>query len=238
MTGKISFSDLPAGAEDAARMVRQRARAEAFAIDLNKLLVLSGFEQLDAAIEGDGYFVPAGTLGSRHVIVANERAAAERKRFTIGHELGHAVLHINKHELNDAESWCDEFSAALLMPRDVVSSFANRVRRLSDWFCFAEQFRVSGAAASRRLWECERVLVARGGEMTPLLSAEYNSARAQLMAGCKAVAVCGESSGILASGEKFMMLRRSKNEFVGAASFSRNSDGRSCAPLICESGYS
>ncbi|MFS0700032.1 ImmA/IrrE family metallo-endopeptidase [Cellulomonas sp. 179-A 4D5 NHS] len=89
--------------------------------------------------------------------------------FTLGHELAHLVLRSDAacidqpptngsatRRMDDAERWCEEFAAALLMPRDAVASVA-RERRFASPAGIAEvkalmsAFRVSARAAALRL---------------------------------------------------------------------------------------
>ena len=95
-----------------------------------------------------------------------------RRRFTIGHELGHWCLHrasgavwcrshaVDPPETPEAarraypveESEANEFAAALLMPAHLVRRHYERLRRREG--CFEQMCRVfgtSGAAMSRRL---------------------------------------------------------------------------------------
>ena len=97
-----------------------------------------------------------------------------RRRFTIGHELGHWCLHrtqgtvwCRSHAVDPPdtpaearaaypaeESEANEFAAALLMPADLVRRHYERLRHSDPDGCFAalcELFGASGAAMGRRL---------------------------------------------------------------------------------------
>ena len=93
-----------------------------------------------------------------------------RRRFTIGHELGHHVLHRSgqqtlfcrratvdpdpasaaaaRQALPDIEEEANVFAAALLMPAEMLRAEYARDRRF-EWLC--ELFGASGAAMGRRL---------------------------------------------------------------------------------------
>jgi uncharacterized protein DUF955 len=120
-----------------------------------------------------GLLLPS--LGEIWVNAAEARDWPPRRRFTIGHELGHWSLH-----RSDGAVWCrahavdpeptdppagrpayppeeseaNEFAAGLLMPAHLVRRHYERLRRRDPDGCFAQLcrlFGVSGAAMSRRL---------------------------------------------------------------------------------------
>jgi IrrE N-terminal-like domain len=76
-----------------------------------------------------------------------------RKRFTIAHELGHAILLRAglslPHRGAEVERLCDMFGSALLMPSEVFLKLAQPIS-LSRVFQLARQFDVSLAAAAVR----------------------------------------------------------------------------------------
>jgi Zn-dependent peptidase ImmA (M78 family)/transcriptional regulator with XRE-family HTH domain len=86
---------------------------------------------LVAQIEGDGVLVVARPLGSarvdalgswpagrRPMFLLNDAAPADRARFTLAHELGHAVMH--EVPVDGQERQADRFASELLMPaRDI-----------------------------------------------------------------------------------------------------------------------
>jgi IrrE N-terminal-like domain len=118
-----------------------------------------------------GLLLPS--LGEIWVNAAEAREWPPRRRFTIGHELGHWCLHrsdgavwCRKHTVDPAEapaprrayppeeSEANEFAAALLMPAHLVQRHYERLRRRDPDGCFAQLCRLfgaSGAAMSRRL---------------------------------------------------------------------------------------
>jgi hypothetical protein len=127
---------------------------------------------------GPGQTISGLLLTSRREIWVNAEEARRwpaRRRFTLGHELGHWVLHGDRQSslfcrhgsvdpdeagkserkrppLPETEQEANQFAAALLMPRPLLES---RYRALAgDPECFPQLcaiFGVSGAAMSRRL---------------------------------------------------------------------------------------
>jgi IrrE N-terminal-like domain len=124
-----------------------------------------------------GLLLPS--LGEIWVNAAEARDWPPRRRFTIGHELGHWCLHrtekavwCRSHTVDPAddaetgpaqaprpayppeESEANEFAAALLMPSHLVQRHYERLRRRNPDGCFQQLCRIfgaSGAAMSRRL---------------------------------------------------------------------------------------
>jgi hypothetical protein len=122
-----------------------------------------------------GLLLPS--LGEIWVNAAEARHWPPRRRFTIGHELGHWTLHrtggtvwcraqtVDPADALDAEratrrayppeeSEANEFAAALLMPAHLVQRHYERLRRRDPDGCFQQLCRIfgtSGAAMSRRL---------------------------------------------------------------------------------------
>jgi hypothetical protein len=129
-----------------------------------------GQEKLDARLSG---FIYSDGRMARILVNADERIT--RRRFSIGHELGHFLLHcrpqadtlgtdapfIDMLDLDAAghtqrEEEADAFAAALLMPTRVVlaltASAQQRGWRRDDlWREVAERMLVSDEAARRRL---------------------------------------------------------------------------------------
>jgi Zn-dependent peptidase ImmA (M78 family) len=56
--------------------------------------------------------------GGRPVVLLGHHAAGDRQRFTVAHELGHAVMHQIPRENQETEA--DEFASQLLMPREMI----------------------------------------------------------------------------------------------------------------------
>jgi IrrE N-terminal-like domain len=122
-----------------------------------------------------GLLLPS--LGEIWVNAAEARDWPPRRRFTIGHELGHWSLHragdalwCRSHAVDPAdgadpgpatrrayppeESEANEFAAALLMPAHLVKRHYERLRRRDPDGCFKQLCRIfetSGAAMGRRL---------------------------------------------------------------------------------------
>ncbi|HEV3376410.1 MAG TPA: ImmA/IrrE family metallo-endopeptidase [Thermoleophilaceae bacterium] len=120
-----------------------------------------------------GLLLPS--LGEIWVNAAEARDWPPRRRFTIGHELGHWTLHRTRgavwcrsHAVDPdpaeqprgrrayppEESEANEFAAAVLMPAHLVRRHYERLRRRDPHGCFGQLCRIfgtSGAAMSRRL---------------------------------------------------------------------------------------
>jgi hypothetical protein len=120
----------------------------------------------------DGETISGLLIPSLGEIWVNAEEAAEwpgRRRFTIGHELGHHILHRTgpqtlfcrravvdvepasaaaRPPLPDLEEEANVFAAALLMPAELLRAEYARDRRF-EWLC--ELFGASGAAMGRRL---------------------------------------------------------------------------------------
>jgi len=81
-----------------------------------------------------------------------------RRRFTLGHEIGHALLAGPRHvqhrrpvtcaQALDVETLCDQIAAELLMPSPAFEEAAGRVRRVADVWALARQFQVSFRAVA------------------------------------------------------------------------------------------
>lgn len=103
------------------------------------------------------------TKGDKQIINVNRKEPEERKRFTIAHEIAHAILHPSKEDHIDyrqsiknytsKEELTKEFqanmlAAALLMPANLVK---NAWESLKDVDALADLFKVSKRAAAIRL---------------------------------------------------------------------------------------
>lgn len=97
------------------------------------------------------------------LIVSNLNAGEPGWRmFTLGHELGHLMLR-QESACSDPEAvpgvaverWCERFSAALLMPgelvREILSNVAHGTGDLDDVKSLMSRLRVSGRAAAARM---------------------------------------------------------------------------------------
>ena len=146
--------------------------------DVADLRSAPGVPDLDSTQGLSGLLLPS--LGEIWVNAAEAREWPPRRRFTIGHELGHWCLH-----RHDGAVWCrhhavdpqpeegerpltaaarpayppeeaqaNEFAAALLMPAELVRRHYERLRERDPDACFGRLcslFGASGAAMSRRL---------------------------------------------------------------------------------------
>jgi Zn-dependent peptidase ImmA (M78 family)/transcriptional regulator with XRE-family HTH domain len=115
-------------------------------------LPMGPVDNLMAAIEAaGGIIVPCdfGTLrlDAKHLWVpespplffVNRRSPGDRLRFTLAHEMGHAIMH-HTAPIGDVESQADSFSAALLMP-------AREIRRQLEGMTLRK------AAALKPVWK-------------------------------------------------------------------------------------
>ncbi len=145
--------------------------------DVDDLSAAPGVPALGAAEGLSGLLLPS--LGEIWVNAGEAREWPPRRRFTIGHELGHWCLHrhegavwCRKHAVDPPaeetppanpeprrayppeESEANEFAAALLMPADLLRTHYERLRRSEPDDAFRSLcllFGASGAAMSRRL---------------------------------------------------------------------------------------
>jgi hypothetical protein len=142
--------------------------------DVADLSAAPGVPTLSAGQSLSGLLLPG--LGEIWVNAAEARDWPARRRFTIGHELGHWCMHrtggavwCRSHEVDPAdgdaapagrrayppeESEANEFAAALLMPAELVRRHYERLRRRDPDGYFQQLCRIfgaSGAAMSRRL---------------------------------------------------------------------------------------
>lgn len=135
------------------------------------------------------------------LVVANSsRVSPAARSFTLVHELGHLYLRedaacierntINGQPSNQIERWCEEFGAALLMPRFAFADFmATRGKPpfgLEDVREAARRFRVSHRAAALRMIDLQyaspelygqviRVFEPRAAESTDAQSGDFYS---------------------------------------------------------------
>jgi hypothetical protein len=121
-----------------------------------------------APVMAEGQSLSGLLLPARGEIWVNATEAREwppRRRFTIGHELGHWVMHRAREEavycrkpvvseqertqIPVAEEEANAFGAALLMPADLVRAQYERTK--GDFNRLCSIFEASGAAMGRRL---------------------------------------------------------------------------------------
>jgi IrrE N-terminal-like domain len=141
--------------------------------EVDDLSAAPGVPSLRSGQTLSGLLLPGA--GEIWVNAAEARDWPARRRFTIGHELGHWCLHrtggavwcrsstVDPADDGDRaprrayppeESEANEFAAALLMPARLVECHYERLRRRDPEGCFAQLCRIfgaSGAAMSRRL---------------------------------------------------------------------------------------
>jgi hypothetical protein len=140
--------------------------------DVSDLSAAPGVPSLAPGQSLSGLLLPG--LGEIWVNEGEARDWPARRRFTIGHELGHWCLHrtagavwCRSHEVDPPEraetprrayppeeSEANEFAAAVLMPAELVRRHYERLRRRDPDGCFGALCRIfgaSGAAMSRRL---------------------------------------------------------------------------------------
>jgi len=116
---------------------------------------------------GPGEVLSGLLLPSRMEIWVNAEEAEEwpaRRRFTIGHEIGHWVMHRGQQPLfcrgsmvredeetdgPDIEEEASIFAASLLMPRKLMRRYWERCGHRHDAMC--KIFKTSGAAMGKRL---------------------------------------------------------------------------------------
>ena len=141
--------------------------------DVDDLSAAPGVPSLGSGQTLSGLLLPG--VAEIWVNATEARDWPPRRRFTIGHELGHWCLHrsggavwcrsntVDPEDRPDAaprrayppeESEANEFAAALLMPAHLVQRHYERLRRRDPQRCFEQlcrTFGASGAAMSRRL---------------------------------------------------------------------------------------
>ena len=108
-------------------------------------------------------------IGHRPLMLVNASAPADRARFTLCHELGHAVMHTVVRPNQEEEA--DRFAAALLMPSaDARDVFAGEVSlpRLAE---LKPIWGMSMASLARRAWTAGRISDYRYRQLNIELSA-------------------------------------------------------------------
>jgi len=137
-------------------------------VEPDEMVAAPGFPTLDEGASLSGLFLPAD--GQIWVNAEEAREWPPRRRFTIGHELGHCVLHQDgqrslfcRHGSVDAdasaaiEQEANHFAAALLMPPELMRHHYRATNGNFDAMC--RVFGSSQAAMGRRLHQA----VPRGG---------------------------------------------------------------------------
>jgi Zn-dependent peptidase ImmA (M78 family)/DNA-binding XRE family transcriptional regulator len=113
--------------EDAARLVRAQWRLPIGPVtNMTRWLESAGclvFEEDFGTQRVDGV---SQWVGDHPVILINAALVTDRKRLTLGHELGHLVLHSTEPS-EDMESQANTFASEFLMPEAVIRSELRRV---------------------------------------------------------------------------------------------------------------
>lgn len=99
----------------------------------------------------DGFFLDAGVEGVVCLALnANAAFAADRRNFTLAHELGHALLHRECFPGKEAEAEANRFAAELLMPeKDILGDLA-KTYGFDDLRRLKAKWKVSMAGILRR----------------------------------------------------------------------------------------
>jgi Zn-dependent peptidase ImmA (M78 family) len=109
---------------------------------------------------GTGALVRHG--GTLQILCASG-LSAERRRFTIAHEIGHLVIeqHARRsvRQSKEVERLCDMFAAELLMPTSAFGGAVGKSTRLRDLPALARSFQVSLTSAAIRWAELRRISV-------------------------------------------------------------------------------
>jgi hypothetical protein len=214
------FSGLPAAPREAAAKVLAELRVREQSINLSSLIHrFRDCQLLEVDIEGDGYCLPAGTLGSKTLVVVPIKASEERLRFTLAHELGHLACHYSGlgDRLRDEERWCDTFAAELLMPKSRVESFASTVNALEDWLGFLAHFNVSRTAAALQLWHYRGLVVAAHQLGAKARDPICEAVRRQLTARARDMSQSSVARGELADGNPYFIRKDGGRRFVALA---------------------
>jgi hypothetical protein len=101
--------------------------------------------------------------GKRLKIVYSVHLSESRRRFTIAHELGHALLEKTGRNCgqsgSEVERLCDMLAAEILMPRDVFLEKMGPALSISRIFELRNIFQVSLIAVALRCFELERASI-------------------------------------------------------------------------------
>jgi Zn-dependent peptidase ImmA (M78 family) len=121
-------------------------------------------DNLVGLLEEAGVFVVRTDLGSRHidavtgwpkgrrpVVLLNVNAPTDRQRYTLAHELGHAVMHAESVDPVEAEA--DEFAAELLAPAAAIRPELDENLNLARLAELRVRWKLSMPALVRRAWD-------------------------------------------------------------------------------------
>lgn len=86
--------------------------------------------------------------GSHPLMFINKNAPGDMERLTIGHELGHLVMHDVISETAEEEAWA--FAAEFLMPKEDILTDLRKARTLQDYSALKRKWKISMMALMRR----------------------------------------------------------------------------------------
>jgi hypothetical protein len=121
--------------------------------------------RLNAKISGEEIF-GSGELrrgGSGYEIVYATDLSLPRRRFTIAHELAHAIIDQTGPNAprtgKELERLCDLIAVELLMPADIFRAHLPQELHIGEIFALAKRFQTSLSATARRCAELSRATV-------------------------------------------------------------------------------
>ena len=136
---------------------------------------------LTAAIEAAGGIVIKCSFGTRQIdavhlwvsdlpplFFVNPDLPGDRLRFTLGHEVGHAIMHAIPTEKMEREA--NQFAAELLMPRESIRKFLHNIT-LQRAAILKPHWKVSIAALIRRAWDLGEITEGQFKKLSAGLSA-------------------------------------------------------------------
>lgn len=100
--------------------------------------------------------IAAWPATSSPVILVGEHVQAERQRFTMAHELGHAILHTGE-ATEQQEKEADEFASEFLFPAKQVARDWKPDSELDDLIPLKRKWGISLAALIRRGYDCAQL---------------------------------------------------------------------------------
>lgn len=154
----------PAGPEQAADAIRRVWRIPAGPIDdLTAIVESAGAVVAPVDFSYDGVLAAYANLrGDHRWCFVNTRATdGAQARFSLAHEIGHALLHWDRFDAptgKDAEREANRFAAALLMPKaDILAALGRARITLDELVAFRRRWRVSVQALMRRAHDLELI---------------------------------------------------------------------------------
>lgn len=162
-------------------------------VPIEELARLAGISKIEA-ITSDGFegALISNSEKSEGAIFFNANRPLPRRRFTIGHELGHFLLpwhrqtsfnctsnDISSRANADWEIQANQFSAELLMPRQLVKKrlVANKDPELGHITALTEEFETSFEMACRRMMELSEyacaIVFSKDNEVRYSVKSEY-----------------------------------------------------------------